>query len=396
MKIAFLSQEIPGINENGGIGFHFLGLAQQLCAQGHDLTIFFDGLSTFQLGLVKCVGVWSTTSIGKYLEKQTRSHELVRSCAWNLLARKAITATEVLQRFDIIETHEFHAFPMLLSLGKERVVLSLHGGKEQTARLNQEFDGFSQQLMARLEKITVQRSNHRYAVSQLQARTAEQFYQVPVTQVIPNPIDTALFSSVGVSSPRKAPYILFVGRIERRKGIVTLLDVYTRLFKKYGKKLPDLVCIGDDYYHLGEAQNLSFPDHLKKLPDAVSKKIIYIPQVTQSDLVPYYTNAVCCVFPSLEEPFGNVIGEAMSCGAVVVTTKTTGIREWLSDGEDVVLTDPEALALSKTLENCLFEMTDKQRLSMKRKARETVVKHFTSSGVAKKIVTYYSRLLQQK
>jgi len=396
MKIAFLSQELPGMNENGGIGFHFLVLAKQLSSQGHEVTIFYDGSSSFHADAVRCIGVWSSTAAGKFLERITRNHEFVRCCAWNLLVKSGVTVHERNTPFSIIETHEFHTFPMILSLGRERVVLSLHGGKEQTARLNQKYEGFSQLILARLEKIALQRSTHRYAVSRLQAKTAEQTYLVPVPAVIPNAIDTELFSAKSVPSPRKTPYMLFVGRIEHRKGISTLLDVYVELVGKHGPHVPDLVCIGDDYYHLGELKDLSFADHLKKLPPNIAKKITHIPQLPQSKLVPYYVNAVCCVFPSLEEPFGNVIGEAMSCGAVVVTTRTTGIREWLNNGEDVLLTDPEPQALVKALEKCLFRMTDKQRGRIKRKARATVVRHFSQQIVVKKIVKFYTQVLKEK
>jgi glycogen synthase len=58
MRIAFLSQEVPGINDEGGIGYHFLLLGRAFTKRGHDVTLFYDGEKELEIDGVKIKGVW--------------------------------------------------------------------------------------------------------------------------------------------------------------------------------------------------------------------------------------------------------------------------------------------------------------------------------------------------
>jgi glycosyltransferase involved in cell wall biosynthesis len=58
----------------------------------------------------------------------------------------------------------------------------------------------------------------------------------------------------------------------------------------------------------------------------------------RSDRAALYKAADLCVYPSREEPFGNVVVEAWSCGVPIVTTASTG-PAWLArHNEDAILT----------------------------------------------------------
>ena len=71
----------------------------------------------------------------------------------------------------------------------------------------------------------------------------------------------------------------------------------------------------------------------------------------RNDRASLFKTADLCVYPSREEPFGNVVVEAWACGTPLVTTASTGPRWLVRDGEDALMTpvdDVEALAAGIT------------------------------------------------
>ncbi|MDD3487534.1 MAG: glycosyltransferase [Candidatus Moranbacteria bacterium] len=126
--------------------------------------------------------------------------------------------------------------------------------------------------------------------------------------------------------------ILYVGRIEWRKGIGTLLYAFREVVKKYpdaklyiigggksktSKKLEEL-----EYRRLGEIS--------REL--AIEDKVIFWGPKKQDELYKYYSAADVCVVPSYYEPFGIVPLESMICGTPVVASRTGGLKYTVKDG----------------------------------------------------------------
>ncbi|MFL6466006.1 MAG: glycogen synthase, partial [Bryobacteraceae bacterium] len=136
--------------------------------------------------------------------------------------------------------------------------------------------------------------------------------------------ETSALVEYGVD-PTK-PYILFVGRITRQKGVTHLVDAIRHLPSDTQVVLcagaPDTPEIAAEMRAKVEEVRVSHP------------RVIWIEKmVTKREAVQLYSNAriFCC--PSVYEPFGIINLEAMACGAPVVATATGGIKEVVVDSE---------------------------------------------------------------
>lgn len=177
--------------------------------------------------------------------------------------------------------------------------------------------------------------------------------------------------------------ILFVGRLDRAKGIPYLLPAFKRV-KKAVQEVK-LVIIGDGPL-LGEIMRFSRANNLEG-------DIIALGTVKNRDLPPYFRAARLTVIPSVttkkwREQIGMVNLQSMACGVPVVSTFSGAISEYVKQGETGILVperDPDSLAdaIIKLLKN------DELRKRLGTNARKHVVENFS----AKKNVIANEKLL---
>ena len=122
------------------------------------------------------------------------------------------------------------------------------------------------------------------------------------------------------------PYVLFVGRITRQKGVTHLVDAI-------GYLPPDtqvVLCAGaPDTPEIADEMRAKVEHARQHHP-----RIVWIEKmVTKPEVIQLYSNArvFCC--PSVYEPFGIINLEAMACRAPVVASATGGIKEVVVEGE---------------------------------------------------------------
>jgi glycosyltransferase involved in cell wall biosynthesis len=160
-------------------------------------------------------------------------------------------------------------------------------------------------------------------------RAAEARWRLPPTEVAYGGIDPGFLA--GPPGPDGWSWrLLYVGRIDPRKGIATLLEALVDL-----PAAATLLVVGG-----GEAAHL---DELRRLADRlrVADRVTFAGRRDRSALPAVYAAADAVVFPVLwEEPWGLVPLEAMAGGRPVVATGTGGSGEYLRDGENCLLFAP--------------------------------------------------------
>lgn len=120
--------------------------------------------------------------------------------------------------------------------------------------------------------------------------------------------------------------LLYVGRVEHRKGIETLLRAMGRL--------PATTTL----HVVGPVEPAYWPVVTGLLAELDLAKRVTFAEVPRPELRAIYASADCFVFPSAwDEPFGLVPVEAMACGTPVVATGTGGSAEFLRDGANCLL-----------------------------------------------------------
>jgi glycogen(starch) synthase len=178
--------------------------------------------------------------------------------------------------------------------------------------------------------------------------------------------------------------ILFVGRLIERKGIRYLLQAFAKL--RLRMKDLTLIILGDGPMK-GDLQS--------KVQEMKLDKEVIFPGFVSNQLLPfYYAAADVCVFPSLSEPFGIVILEAMSMGKPVVASAVGGIIEIIQDGHNGLLVPSgDAERLFASLERLLKERSFSRRLGFQ--GRKTVVEKFTIERMIRETLDAYRLALRK-
>src|SRR5581483_7289166 len=188
--------------------------------------------------------------------------------------------------------------------------------------------------------------------------------------IIPYPVDTEQFKPCEEISAMKRvepnltshvarndkPMVLFVGRIEKRKGADTLL-----------RAIPDIVSRFPDAQFLF-AGKLS--DELAALAATMPPQVKFLGVKPRAELVSLYQQASVVVVPSQWDNSPNVIYEAMACGAPVVATRVGGIPELVEEGVNGRLVPPnDSAALVDTLCELLGDERSRRAISMQNRRR---------------------------
>jgi glycosyltransferase involved in cell wall biosynthesis len=145
------------------------------------------------------------------------------------------------------------------------------------------------------------------------------------------------------SGVERQRYFVYLGVVEKRKNIETLLRAFLLLGQELGLKLLIAGALNDVYVkQTGLAQYFDSAE-------ARADGIIYAGYVSDEQKVVMLQNAIALVFPSLIEGFGLPIVEAMSVGCPVITTRCSSIPEVGADAV-LYLDDPyDALRLSELM-----------------------------------------------
>jgi starch synthase len=237
--------------------------------------------------------------------------------------------------------------------------------------------------------------------------------------------ETSALTEYGVD-PTK-PYVLFVGRITRQKGVTHLVDAVRHLAPGTQVVLcagaPDTPEIGAEMRAKVEALRRetrgSKPAGHEQMtreggraiatgdPTGTGHNVVWIEQmVTKEEAIQLYSHCAVFCCPSVYEPFGIINLEAMACGAPVVASAVGGILEVVVDGvtgrlvpfePDPVTGFPaDAERFARDLAARITEMLDNSELcaQMGAAGRKRVEQTFAWESIAAQTVELYRSLVK--
>ena len=226
----------------------------------------------------------------------------------------------------------------------------------------------------------------RIAVSPVARQYVSRFFPGDY-HIIPNGIDVGRFSGEIQPIPELADgklNILFVGRLEKRKGLRYLLEAFGRL--RWDHPNIRLLVVGPG--------NLD-PDCYRILSERNLQDVVFLGGVPYRDLPRYYRSAhVCCAPATGRESFGIVLLEAMASGKPVVASAIEGYSSVLNDGEEGLLVPPkDSEALAEALSTLIRDPDLREQMAARGRRR---AEDYRWEVVAQQVMDYYLDLMETR
>ena len=218
--------------------------------------------------------------------------------------------------------------------------------------------------------------------------------------VVHNGIDTELYRPTpetaalikhGVDPDR--PYVLFVGRITRQKGVPHLL----RAARAIDPSAQLVLCAGAPDTPAIDQEFRALVEELRRTRDVV----LWIPEMLpRPEVIQLLSHATVFACPSIYEPLGIVNLEAMACAAPVVASAVGGIPEVVEDGVTGLLVaydekDPAAFerGLAEAIDSVIADPDTAARLGAA--GRERAVREFGWDAIARRTLAVYEQILRK-
>ncbi|PQV43482.1 glycosyltransferase family 4 protein [Methanohalophilus euhalobius] len=370
-NIGILSYEYPP-NFYGGVGIHVGELTRSLAIGNNQVHVFTSSVQTLNEQLIRNLWVHGPTE----LHYQTSNNF---SAAYKKIQTNINVAAMVKKQFsggslDLLHSHG-GLIQLATTLSKESTQLPLVMTAHSIDINRTKPDGLS----VMMESNVVGMVDRFIAVSKSIQEELEQTFGIEHDKItiIPNGVDSETFKHQNADDIKRKYkldnrfVVLFVGRNDSQKGVMYLVDAVRRLQKDIPEIM--LVMVGQpDIYH--------------------DKHILCLPHVDKHELIKLYSLSDVFVLPSIYEPFGIVLIEAMACETACIGTRVGGIPDIIDHNRTGVLVEPESCASIAEAIDRLYHDPEKRCLMGKR-GREKVISYFDWQNIAKKTGEVYQQVL---
>jgi len=404
MRIALFTNEYPP-NVYGGAGVHVEYLARELAhAEGgaHAADVFSFGEQRETHGNLRVHGIPAGAPVAA---QDPRHARLLDAFTRDLAMAGAV------QEPDIVHCHTWYshlAGVIARPLTGARLVLTTHS-LEPHRPWKVEQLGTAYHATAWIERTAYQNADGVIAVSRAMKDDVESLYGVAPerVRVIHNGIDPDEYRPKDDPDTLRRlrvdpdiPFVLFVGRITRQKGILHLV----RAIRHLAPGTQVVLCAGAPDTPEIAAEMEARVEEARRESAA---HIVWIPEMLpKPDVIALYSHAAVFVCPSVYEPFGIINLEAMACETPVVASAVGGIPEIVVPGETGLLVpidaedaaspeprDPEQFqrALAESIDALMAD--PERRAAMGRAARARVLAQFSWRRIAELTLAFYRELL---
>lgn len=406
MNIAILTNEYPP-NVYGGAGVHVEYLTRELArldSGAHTVRVLCFGDQDEQVGSLQVLGVRPPVELPA---QDPRHAKLFATLLQDLVM--AGTLADV----DVVHCHTWYTH-LAGCVGKHLqgvpLVLTTHS-LETHRPWKVEQLGTAYHVSSWVERVAYESADGVIAVSESMKRDVHEAYGVAHDRirVIHNGIDLTQYRPTPDASVLRAlqidaeiPYVLFVGRITRQKGIIHLVNA----IRHFQPGVQAVLCAGAP----------DTPEIAREMSDAVDRaraesrhSIVWIREMLPKDkVITLYTHAAIFVCPSVYEPFGIINLEAMACETPVVASAVGGIPEVVDHGTTGLLVGLEVAGpteveprhpeqFSKDLANAVNTLLADPdlRATMARAARARVEQQFSWTSIARKTLKFYGDVIER-
>ncbi|NQX13272.1 glycosyltransferase family 4 protein [Microbacteriaceae bacterium VKM Ac-2855] len=370
----------------GGIGRHYASLLPALVRSGADvdLVVFADEPARQAPDGVRIVA-W---------HRLDRIARVVRPVVRAVLLRRAFDRG----RYDVVFAPEWAGVagllprpaPVITNLATSTRVANLIAGFSLRSF---GMDAFAVAVQSLLEERQIHRSRGVVPISRAMLEvTRRASGSLPPAAIVRNCIDVLQVQAAGARAAVPAqwptgPTVLFLGRLERRKGVITAVRAFARVAATDSSVRFVLAGATGDHRFEPSQQEL-----LAMLPEASRDAVVFLGHVGGDELYAGIGAADVVVCPSLWEGFGQVALEAKALGTAVVVTSGSGYDDFCTDDVDALLVPPgDDAALAAAIIRLLSDRELRDRLARTARAG---MNDFTADAVAPDLRRAVDRLLE--
>lgn len=395
MRIALLCPEALGV---GGIGTYTQNLARGLRGLGHEVQVLLPAFAAADAETpIPMPRSYRLPAFNRYWGLT------LGMLPWAVEAARALRRLHAAAPFDVVEVPEWMAGGLFLGgTGLPPVVVRLHTHLALVRRLNGLPMNLDARLTAFLEAKALGHAALVLANSHALADEVAADYAFPraAIEVLPLGVDLERFRphlSADLKERLGVPIThvlgLFAGRIERRKGIDTLVAA----FAIAGRRVPylHLAIAGADTMTAAGGGSLRAALESELHQAGLADRVHWLGARPHAELPGLYAGSDFLVAPSRLEPFGLVYLEAMACARPVIGCRSGGVPEIVKEGQHGYLVRPEDPPdLARMLVELASDGPQRRRMGMR--AREHVAASFENQAIAGRTVECYQRVIAQQ
>ena len=395
MKIVYLSQAVPPARENGGIGTYTSNLANQMSVLGQEVHIITKSAARYtrtESG-VHIHGIDSATIV---LDDQYREYPVVqKNIAYSRAIQTVIAGIMRQGDIDIIDSSNWDTEGLVSQSMTEiptvaRLVSPL---VEVIETMGWEWND-DLKLMCMLEKKYIESSSQVIYASDAIKKTVQDETGCELGNAVKIPYGIPLIEMDKTAVHQKdgdSISILFVGRLERRKGIHVLLEVIPRILSKYSHVSFRLV--GNDA--ITDFDGKTYRQKFEQSSKSLLNRVKFLGILSNDELNKEYQNCDIFVAPSTYESFGLIYLEAWQYAKPVIGCDVGGIPEVIEKGVSGLLSEPENPELfMEDLERLIID--EELRITIGRAGRQRLIHSFSINSFAEDSLALYHRISNRK
>jgi glycogen(starch) synthase len=347
MRLAYISFEHPLGEKGGGIGTYVDQIAAIMAARKHDVEVFTSSAAT------------------QYTKQRSKNYLVHLVPSKNIDDfRSAVVpifnSTHEQRPFDAIESAEYGADGLLVKMKHPDIplVVKLHTPHFLVGQLNFRMPSFFTKarfitgsfLRGRIPKlywkeaIKVDDEKIIYDLADKVTSPSLSLAQIVINEwgnrniaVLPNPyIPSAEMRNITRKPTDRKCRVLFIGRLEQRKGIYDLLAAIPKVLKQDSSILFSFAGSDQRSYK----KNVSVKALMLEELRPYSQNIEFLGHLDNAKLNNILSQTDICIIPSIWENFPNVCLESMAAGLSVIASRNGGMAEIITDEKDGLLISP--------------------------------------------------------
>jgi len=398
MKVAFLSREYPPETAWGGLATVYHSLAYALAQRGHEVHVICQAstepLESIEDGVfIHRVGI------------TPRRYSAASRINYNLHAWQKLKDIINHHGIDIVEASYWGAEAFLYSLKKGVPLVIRTDVSARDLLLTKTYSGLREgtalKALSFLEDYTIRRADRVIAISRDMYAGVINRLQIPKDKVdiIPHGIDTSRYHFVEseirqrFDIPQNIPLVLFVGRLETRKGIYLICQIIPEVIRSI--PAARFVLVGRDTRTAPGGSSVRSYLSESARQNGFASNLQFIDFLPSDELVAMYSACDVFVLPSFQEGCSMVILEALACGKPLVTTNTGGVSDLKLDSVGGVIISPDTKSLAAGIIRML-SLKDAEKKLIARKNRELIETGFSIFTWADKVIRVYEKALNER